>query len=35
MSIENYSYLWDKKRIDIVLVKTELGYGIVDKMKLI
>lgn len=33
MSIENYSYLWDKKRIDFVLVKTELGYSIVDKMK--
>lgn len=31
MSIENYSYLWDKKRADFVLVKTDLGYGIVDK----
>ena len=33
MSIENYSYLWDQERTDFVLVKTELGYSIVDKMK--
>ena len=33
MSIENYSYLWDKERTDFVLVKTDFGYGIVDKMK--
>lgn len=31
MNIENYSYLWDKKRTDFVLVKTDFGYGIVDK----
>lgn len=31
MCIENYSYLWNEKREDSVLVKTDLGYGIVDK----
>lgn len=31
MCIENYSYLWIEKKEDSVLVKTDLGYGIVDK----
>lgn len=31
MCIENYSYLCNEKREDSVLVKTDLGYGIVDK----
>ncbi len=31
MSIENYSYLWNEKKADFVLVKTDVGYGIVDK----
>ncbi len=31
MCIENYSYLWNEKKKDFVLVKTDLGYGIVDK----
>lgn len=31
MNIGNYSYLWDKKRTDFVLVKTDFGYGIVNK----
>lgn len=31
MSIENYSYLWNEKKTDFVLVKTDFGYGIVDK----
>ncbi|MBP3490156.1 MAG: hypothetical protein J6K53_17465 [Roseburia sp.] len=31
MSIENYSYLWNEKKADFVLVKTDFGYGIVDK----
>lgn len=31
MSIQNYSFIWDEKRENFVLVKTDLGYGIVDK----
>ncbi len=31
MSIQNYSFLWDEKKENFVLVKTGLGYGIVDK----
>lgn len=31
MSLQNYSFLWDERGEDFVLVKTDLGYGIVDK----
>ncbi len=33
MNIENYSYVWNEKKNDYVLVKTEFGYAIVDKME--
>ena len=31
MDIENYSYIWGEKKTDFVLVKTDLGYGIINK----
>ena len=31
MSIENYLYLWNEKKMDFVLVKSDLGYSIVNK----
>ena len=31
ISIENYSYIWGEKKTDFVLVKTDLGYGIINK----
>lgn len=31
MSIENYSYLWNEKKKNFVLVKSDFGYSIVDK----
>lgn len=31
MSIENYSYLWNEKKMNFVLVKSDFGYSIVDK----
>ncbi len=33
MCIENFSYLWNERREDFVLVKTDLDYCIVDKRK--
>lgn len=33
MCIENFSYLWNERREDFVLVKTGLDYCIVDKRK--
>ena len=29
--MDNYSYLWNEKKMNFVLVKSDLGYGIVDK----
>lgn len=31
MGVENYSYIWDEKKPDFVLVKTDFGYGIINK----
>lgn len=31
MSIENYSYIWEEKKTDFVLVETDFGYGIINK----
>lgn len=31
MSIENYLYLWNEKKMDFVLVKSDFGYSIVNK----
>lgn len=31
MEIEKYSYLWNEKKMNYVLVKSDSGYGIVDK----
>lgn len=31
MGIENYSYLWNEKKKEYVLVKSDLGYGIINK----
>ena len=31
MCIEDYSYLWNEKKMDFVLVKSNFGYSIVDK----
>lgn len=31
MSLENYSYLWNEKKMNFVLVKSDFGYSIVDK----
>lgn len=31
MGIENYSYLWNEMKMDFVLVKSNLGYSIVNK----
>lgn len=31
MDIEKYSYLWNEKKSDYALVKSDFGYGIVDK----
>lgn len=31
MSIENYSYIWEEKKKDFVLVETDFGYGIINK----
>ena len=31
MNVENYSYLWNEKKEEFVLVKTDLGYAIINK----
>lgn len=31
MNIDNYSYLWNEKKEDFVLVKTDFGYTVIDK----
>lgn len=32
MEINEYRYLWESERADWVLVNTEFGYGIVNKV---
>ena len=29
--MDNYSYLWNEKKMNYALVKSDLGYGIVNK----
>ena len=31
MEVEDYSYLWKEEKEDYVLVKSSLGYSIIDK----
>ena len=33
MNIEEYDYLWTEKKDEYVLVNTEFGYGIVNKVE--
>ena len=33
MSIDEFSFLWTSKKEEYVLVNTEFGYGIVNKLK--
>lgn len=31
MDLDDYSYLWEEKKVDYVLVNTRFGYSIVNK----